>query len=128
MECPVEISSLAVMKKRVEEKHVFRNRLFFDTKTFSKNLQEVLSLPPVPQTENSERKLTQAPAFCCTVQTYFLEANDDYDFLQFMVDRKQHLMRLYGKLFRQNRKKVQLKSNWKNQPQKMKTPLISLFT
>ena len=97
MECPFKSYSLAVMKKHVEEKHgstkqklcVYCNSLFSDTKILNKHLQEIHSLPPVTQTQKSKGKLPQASAFGGTVQTYFLEANGDHDFLQFMVDRKQ---------------------------------------
>ena len=43
----------------------------------------------VTQTQKSELNLLQATAFGDTVQTYFLEANGDHDFLQFMLDRNQ---------------------------------------
>ena len=97
MECPLKSYSLAVMKKHVEEKHgstkqklcIYCNSLFSDTKTFNKHSQEVHSLPPVTQTQNSKGKLPQASAFGGTVQTYFLEANGGRNFLQFLVDRKQ---------------------------------------
>ena len=62
--------------------------VFPDTKTFNKHLQEVHSLPPVTQSLNLERKLPHESGFGGKVQTYFLEANDDHDFLQFMLDRK----------------------------------------
>ena len=88
---------LAVMEKHVEKKQgstkqklcIYCNSLFSDTKTFNKHSQEVHSLPPVTQTQNAEGKLPQASAFDGTVQTYFLEANGDHYFVQFMVDRKQ---------------------------------------
>ena len=60
------------MKKHVEEKQgtakqklcIYCNSLFSDTKILNKHLQQVLSLPPVTQTQMSERKLPQAYAFC----------------------------------------------------------------
>ena len=71
------------MKKHVEKKHAT-----------AKHLQKVHLLPPLTQTENLRRKLPQESAFGGTVQTYFLEANGDHDFLQLMVDRKKLLLRL----------------------------------
>ena len=84
------------MTKHVEEKHdtakqklrIYCNSLLSDTKTFNKLLEEVHWLPPVTQTQKSQCKLPQASAFDGSVQTYFLEADDDDDFSQFVMDRK----------------------------------------
>ena len=85
------------MKKQVEEKLctvkrklcIYCNSIFSETKTFDEPLQRFHSLCPVTQTQNSEGKLPQESVFGGTVQTYFLEANGDFDFLHFMVVRKQ---------------------------------------
>ena len=121
MECPFKSYSLAVMKKHVEEKHgstkqklcIYCNSLFSDTKIFNKHLQEVHSLPPVTQTQNSKGKLLQASAFGGTVQTYYLEANGDHDFLQFMVDRKQLIDEIIEEAVQAEPKKVQLSARVK---------------
>ena len=115
MECPFKSYSLAVMKKHVEEKQgstkqklwIYCNSHFSDTKIFNKHLQEVHSLPPVTQTQNSKGKLPQASAFGGTVQTYFLEANGDHDFLQFMVDRKQLIDEVIEELWLSARVKLE---------------------
>ena len=77
-------------------------------KIFNKHLQEVHSLPPVTQTQNSKGKLPQESAFGGTVQTYFLETNGDHDFLQFMVDRKQLIDEITEEAVQAEPKKVQL--------------------
>ena len=137
MDCPFKSYSLVVMKKHVEEKYctkqrlcIYCNSLFSQTKIFNKHLQEVHSLPPVTQTQNSKGKLPQASAFGGTVQTYFLEANGDHDFLQFIVDRKQMIEEIIDEALPEEPKKCshQQKSNLKNLFKRMKTPLISQFT
>ena len=113
MECPFKSYSLAVMKKHVEEKHgstkqklcIYCNSLFSDTKIFNQPLQEVHSLPPVTQTQNSKGKLPKASAFVGTVQTYFLEANGDHGFLRFMVDRKHLIDEIIEEAVQSNREK-----------------------
>ena len=77
------------------------------------------TLPLVTQTQNSERKLPQASAFGVTVQTYFLEANVDLDFLQFMVDRKQIIDEIIEETVQAEPKKVQLSAR-----AKMKKPAL----
>ena len=121
MECSFKSYSLAVMKKHIEEKYgttkqklcIYCNSLFFDARTFNKHLQEIHSLPPVTQTQNSERNLPQASAFGGTVQTYFLEANGDHDFLQFMVDRKQIIDEVIEEAAQAELKKVLLSARVK---------------
>ena len=112
MECLFKRNYLAVMKKHVEEKHgtakqklcIYCNIHFSDTCFFNKHLQDVSSLPPVTQAQNLECKLPQASAFGGTKQTYFLEANGDHDFLQFIVDESKLLMGLQKKMFKPNRR------------------------
>ena len=114
-ECLFKSYSLAVMKKQFKKRGITKqklciycNSLFFDTKIFNKNLYEVHSLPPVTQTQNSERKPPRASAFGGTVQTYLLEANGDHDFLQFMVDRTQIIDEIMEEAVQAEPKKVQL--------------------
>ena len=102
------------MKKRAEKRGTAKQKLciycnsLFDTKIFNKHLQEVHSLPPDTQTQNSERKLLHLSAFGGTVQTYFLEADGDHDFIQFMVDRKQISDEVVEEVVQAEPKKVQL--------------------
>ena len=63
--------------------------------------------------KNSERKLLQASAFGGTVQTYFLVANGDHDFLQFMIDRKQIIAEIIEEAVQAEPKKVQLSARVK---------------
>ena len=70
-------------------------------------------MPPVTHTQNSKGKLAQASAFGGTVQTYFLEANGDHDFLQFMVDRKQLIDEIIEEAVQAEPKKVQLSARVK---------------
>ena len=71
MVCPFESYVLAVMREYVGGEPTtakrklcfFCDSLFSDTKTFNENLQEIHSLPPVTQIQNSDRKLPQASAF-----------------------------------------------------------------
>ena len=46
--------------------------LVSDTKSFNKHLQEVHSVPPHTQTQNSKRKVPQTSAFSDTVETHIV--------------------------------------------------------
>ena len=118
-QCSYSCSTQSDMKSHIQTVHkkeenlcVYCGEMFPTLKGFNTHLRVDHSLPTISVSRVKRSHLPEKSAFNGTAETFFLSAKeDDFDFLQFMIERKSVIKEIVDESLERESRKLQFSSN-----------------